>query len=152
MCMQKNSFYITSNGPILLVWVTHNKFELARQIGKLFIVKPRATVEVAVDLTVGPVAVAVVVVLAVPVAVPVPVPAGPVPVVPAGPVPAGGTASQTGRQYEGHRSDGQKEPPICAGCGISQKEPSICPRQGEHCGIEVVCLQHVTGLQVVPVS
>ena len=34
-----------SNGPILLVWETHGKFELEGFIQKLFTVKPRATGE-----------------------------------------------------------------------------------------------------------
>jgi hypothetical protein len=40
----KNSCNLISNGPNLLVWVTHGKFELEGWIRKLFIVKPRATV------------------------------------------------------------------------------------------------------------
>ena len=43
VCMQNNSCYFISNGSILLVLITHRKFELDRWIQKLFIVKPRAT-------------------------------------------------------------------------------------------------------------
>ena len=42
--VRKNSGNFISNGPILLVWVTHDKFELEGLIWKLFTVKPRATV------------------------------------------------------------------------------------------------------------
>ena len=42
--IRKNSGTFISNGPILLVWVTHKKFELEGLIWKLFTVKPRAIV------------------------------------------------------------------------------------------------------------
>ena len=42
MRVRKNSGNFISNGPILLVWVTHRKFELEGLIRKLFTVKPRA--------------------------------------------------------------------------------------------------------------
>ena len=40
--VRKNSGNFISNGPILLVWVTHGKFELEGLIRKLITVKPRA--------------------------------------------------------------------------------------------------------------
>ena len=43
--LQKNSNNFINNGPILLVQVTHVKFELEGWIPKLFIVKPRAMVQ-----------------------------------------------------------------------------------------------------------
>ena len=39
----KNSVNFISNGPILLVWLTHRKFELEGLIRKLFTVIPRTT-------------------------------------------------------------------------------------------------------------
>ena len=41
--VRKNSGNFISNGPILLVWVTHGKFELEGLIRKLFTVEPRAS-------------------------------------------------------------------------------------------------------------
>ena len=45
VCYRKNSFNFISDGLNLLVWVTHEKFELDRWIQKLFIFKPRASVQ-----------------------------------------------------------------------------------------------------------
>ena len=45
MRVRKNSDNFISNGPILLVWVTHGKFELKGVIQKLFTVKPRANIQ-----------------------------------------------------------------------------------------------------------
>ena len=45
--VRKNSGNFISNGPILLVWVTHGKLELEGLIHKLFTVKPRATAQAA---------------------------------------------------------------------------------------------------------
>ena len=42
--VRKNPFNFIFDGPNLLVWVTHGKFELEGWIGKLFIVKPQANV------------------------------------------------------------------------------------------------------------
>ena len=46
VCLKKNSSKVISDGLKLLVWVTHEQFELDRWIRKLFIFKPRATVQV----------------------------------------------------------------------------------------------------------
>ena len=42
----KNSCNFIYDGPIILVWVSHKKFEREGWIQKLFIVKPRASEEV----------------------------------------------------------------------------------------------------------
>ena len=42
MRVRKNSGNFISNGPIILVWVTHGKVELEGLIRKLFTVKSRA--------------------------------------------------------------------------------------------------------------
>ena len=42
--LRKNLVNFISNGPILVVWVTHKQFELEGLIQKLFTVKPRANV------------------------------------------------------------------------------------------------------------
>ena len=43
--IRKNLCNLIFYGPNLLVWVTHGKFELEGWIQKLFIVKPRASVQ-----------------------------------------------------------------------------------------------------------
>ena len=51
--VRKNSCNFISNGPILLVWVTHGKFELEGWIQKLFMIKPRALTTMHLETAMG---------------------------------------------------------------------------------------------------